>query len=69
MGSQEYASRPDDHAWSEAWDQYLHLRTNYAGHTHDLWHHEAGCGAWLLVGRDTATHEVVGASLASGARA
>ncbi len=55
--------RPGPDAPPEAWDDYLHLRDNPAGPTRDLWHHEAGCGAWLLVERNTVTHEVMGARL------
>ena len=47
-----------------AWDAYLHLRDNPAGETRDLWYHEAGCGRWLVVQRNTMTHEVLGAELA-----
>lgn len=65
MGSREYLSRPEDEVWSESWEAYLHRRTNTAGPVEELWYHGAGCGAWLLVGRDTLTHEVSGASLAS----
>jgi sarcosine oxidase subunit delta len=30
-----------------------------------LWHHEAGCSHWLVVTRNTVTHEVLGVELAS----
>jgi sarcosine oxidase subunit delta len=29
-----------------------------------LWHHTSGCRAWVLVERDTATHEVHESKLA-----
>lgn len=58
--------RPEGAGWSAAWDDYLHLRDNPAGEVRDLWCHEAGCGAWLVVTRDTATHAVHGAELATG---
>ena len=66
--------RPGPEAGPEAWDDYLHLRDNPAGVTRDLWYHETGCGAWLVLTRNTVTHEVLGAVLASaeaeaGARA
>ena len=41
-----------------AWDDYLHNRDNPAGETRDLWYHEAGCGQWLLVTRDTVSHDI-----------
>ena len=56
--------RPEDPGWSAAWDSYLHLRDNPAGKVRDLWQHEAGCGLWLVVTRDTATHAVHGAERA-----
>ncbi|KMK66477.1 sarcosine oxidase subunit delta [Puniceibacterium sp. IMCC21224] len=55
--------RPDAEAGVEAWDDYVHLRDNQAGETRDLWQHEAGCGAWLVVTRNTVTHAVLGAVL------
>lgn len=56
--------RPAPEATTKEWDDYLHLRDNPAGVTKDLWHHEAGCGAWLVVTRNTVTHEVIDVSLA-----
>ncbi|MFQ6553179.1 sarcosine oxidase subunit delta [Aestuariibius insulae] len=47
-----------------AWDSYVHLRENPAGRVRDWWFHEAGCGAWLIVERDTVTHEIYGVELA-----
>ena len=46
------------------WHDYVHLRDNPAGVTRDLWHHEAGCGAWLIVTRDTVTHAILDVQLA-----
>ncbi len=54
---------PDDGA--QAWDDYVHLRDNPAGITRELWQHEAGCAAWIVVTRDTVTHAVHGAELAT----
>ena len=62
-------SRPAPDAGVAAWDDYMHLRDNPAGETRDLWQHEAGCGAWLVVTRDTLTHEVRDVTLAEQARA
>ncbi|MEH6646507.1 sarcosine oxidase subunit delta [Sulfitobacter sp.] len=58
-------SRPAVDAGAQAWDDYVHLRENPAGRTRDLWQHEAGCGAWLVVTRDTVTHEIHEVALAS----
>ncbi len=57
--------RPDADAPAADWDDYLHNRDNIAGVTRDLWHHETGCGAWLVVTRNTNTHEILAAALAS----
>lgn len=60
-GHETYRHRPDDADWSPAWDAYLHNRENPAGPVRDLWYHGAGCGAWLVVARDTVTHRIDGA--------
>lgn len=57
--------RPAPDAGAQAWDDYLHLRENPAGRTRDLWQHDAGCGAWLVVTRDTVSHEIYGTALAA----
>ena len=65
MGSARLAERPSLDAPAEAWDAYLHLRDNPAGPTRELWQHEAGCGAWIVVERDSVSHEIGGTSLAA----
>ncbi len=62
-------TRPAPNADPSEWDDYMHLRDNPAGQTRDLWQHEAGCGAWLVVTRDTCTHEISDVSLVQEARA
>ncbi|MFC3616046.1 sarcosine oxidase subunit delta [Lutimaribacter marinistellae] len=57
-------NRPSPDAGEDAWDAYVHTRENPAGTTRDLWYHEGGCGAWLVVTRDTVTHEVIETELA-----
>jgi sarcosine oxidase subunit delta len=56
-------ARPAPDASGDAWHEYLHLRENPAGERRDLWYHEAGCGAWLVVTRNTTTHEVMDVAL------
>ncbi|MDT2073123.1 MAG: sarcosine oxidase subunit delta [Planktomarina sp.] len=58
--------RPDPDSSVEVWDDYLHNRDNPAGLTEDLWHHEMGCSAWLVVQRDTVSHAVLAVRLAKG---
>ncbi|SEQ90194.1 sarcosine oxidase subunit delta [Thalassovita taeanensis] len=60
--------RPAPDAGGAAWDDYLHNRENPAGVTRDLWYHEQGCGAWLVVTRNTVTHAVLTTDLAATVR-
>ena len=57
-------SEPAGEAWGAAWDDYLHNRDNPAGEARELWYHGQGCGAWLVVTRDTVSHEIAGVALA-----
>lgn len=57
-------NRPAPDAGETAWQDYLHLRENPAGVREELWVHEAGCGAWLVVTRNTTTHEILDVRLA-----
>ncbi|MBI1416102.1 MAG: sarcosine oxidase subunit delta [Limimaricola sp.] len=66
-GNAVLADRPARDAGEAAWDAYIHLRDNPAGTSRELWQHEVGCGAWMVVERDTVTHAVHGATLAPGA--
>lgn len=68
-GDAAYLDRPGPQDGEEAWHAYLHLRANPAGRARELWHHGAGCGAWLVVERDTATHDVFGARPAAEEKA
>ncbi len=42
----------------EAFYAYAYERRNAAGLMQELWYHAAGCHAWLVVSRDTRTHEI-----------
>jgi sarcosine oxidase subunit delta len=64
-GDAIYANRPNSETWSADWDNYLHNRENPAGRVSDLWYHGAGCGAWVVVDRDTLTHQIYNTRLAS----
>ena len=57
-GSDDYLNRPAGDAAPGAWDDYLHLRDNPAGITKDLWYHESGCASWLVITRNTVTHDI-----------
>jgi heterotetrameric sarcosine oxidase delta subunit len=64
QGAAVMLDRPAPDAGEAAWDAYLHLRDNQPGDFEELWSHDAGCGAWLKVVRNTASHAVAGAELA-----
>ena len=48
----------------EAWYDYVYLRDNPRGRHREFWQHVGGCRAWLVVERDTASHEIVSVELA-----
>ncbi len=52
--------RPAPDAPLADWVGYVHDRDNARGPHRELWQHQAGCRAWLVVERDTATHAVLG---------
>lgn len=58
--------RPSDPDESDPqqWFDYIYYRDNPRGKHRELWHHGHGCRAWLVVTRDTLTHEVFDACLA-----
>ncbi len=58
-------TRPAPDAGEAAWDDYVHLRDNPAGQTRDLWQHEAGCGGWMVVTRNTVNHAITKVELAT----
>ncbi|WP_102108263.1 sarcosine oxidase subunit delta [Oceaniglobus roseus] len=64
-GAAVLAHRPAPDSGEAAWDDYVHLRENPAGETRDLWYHVSGCGAWLVVTRDTVSHAVHTVELAA----
>lgn len=55
-------TRPDGKSTDRAaWCDYIYARDNPVGPHDELWHHSQGCRAWIIVTRDTLTHEVHGA--------
>jgi sarcosine oxidase subunit delta len=59
--------RPDPAApgAQRAFYEFVHLRSNPAGWHFEHWYHEFGCRSWIVVERNTVTHEVRGATLAN----
>lgn len=43
----------------------VYLRDNPAAPHDELWYHGSGCRSWLRVRRDTRTHQIASAALAS----
>ncbi len=62
--------RPRTHApdQANAWHDYVYLRDNPKGRQKEHWRHSGGCGAWLVVDRDTYTHEIFSVRLTKAAR-
>ena len=59
-------TRPDPDAPDApaAFHEATYLRDNPAGPHREYWYHGGGCRQWLVVSRDTVTHDVFGAVLA-----
>ncbi len=51
---------PDLAAPLEAWVEAVYVRANPRGTHRERWHHSDGCRLWLIVERDTVTHEISG---------
>ena len=45
-------------ASAEEWHEAVFARENVRGVQLETWHHVNGCRAWLLVERDTVSHEI-----------
>ncbi|MFA8384794.1 MAG: sarcosine oxidase subunit delta [Pelagibaca sp.] len=66
LGDATLLNRPDWQA-DDALDQFIdygHTRDNPAGLHHELWYHEQGDRSWLVVTRNTVTHEITSVELA-----
>ncbi len=66
-GDAALMNRPDPTAETAEADfcDYVFLRDNPAGVHRELWFHEQGDRSWLVVTRNTVTHEILSAELAS----
>jgi len=61
-GARRPAHDDDD---NEAWVQYVYFRDNPRGLIKEYWQHVEGCRCWLMVERNTLTHEILQVCLAS----
>jgi len=50
--------RPAPQADASAWHTYVYIRDNPRGRHRELWHHASGCRRWLVVARNTSSHDV-----------
>lgn len=66
LGDASLLNRPDwtDADAERAFHDYLYLRDNPAGLHKELWFHEYGDRSWLVVTRNTTTHEITQVELA-----
>ena len=66
LGDASLIDRPDwrDENAAEKFHDYLYLRDNPAGEHQELWYHEQGDRSWLVVTRNTLTHEILKVELA-----
>lgn len=66
LGDASLIDRPDWQAENAAalFHDYGYLRNNPAGRHKELWYHEQGDRSWLVVTRDTLTHEITDVEMA-----
>ncbi len=64
-GDASLMDRPDGmRASLDEMHDYAYLRENPAGDIRELWYHEQGDRSWLVVTRNTLTHEIKSVELA-----
>ena len=65
LGDAAMINRPDGMTASDRdMHDYMFLRDNPAGKIRELWYHEQGDRSWLVVTRNTVTHEITHVELA-----
>ena len=67
LGDASLLNRPnwkDDQAANDFYE-YAYIRDNPAGRHRELWYHEHGDRSWLVITRNTLTHEIIDAELVS----
>ena len=52
----------------DAFHDYVYLRDNPCGEHRELWYHEHGDKSWLIVTRNTLSHEIINVALAHKAK-
>jgi methylglutamate dehydrogenase subunit B len=54
---------------TETFYEYVYMRDNVAGNMREYWYHGLGCRTWLVVERNTLSHEIISVCAAPGAGA
>jgi heterotetrameric sarcosine oxidase delta subunit len=68
LGAHVPRPRPDGPDSQPQFFEAVYLRDNLSGRHQELWYHGFGCRSWLVVTRDTRTHEIVQTDFAKEAR-
>jgi len=54
FGGEERGPRPEwENPTPKEWCDYVHKRKNIGGVQKEWWYHQAGCGLWFTIHRDT----------------
>lgn len=66
LGDADLINRPDPETEDadQKFHEYAYLRDNPAGEHRELWFHEGGDRSWLVVTRNTLTHEISNVEMA-----
>ena len=67
LGDASLLNRPkwDAEDAEHSFYEYLYLRKNVAGVHKELWFHQQGDRSWLVISRNTVTHEIFKVELAT----
>ena len=67
LGDAGLLDRPEGKAGNaeDVFFDYQYIRDNPAGTHRELWYHEMGDRSWLIVTRDTVSHEILKVELAA----
>ena len=67
LGDASLLNRPnwDEEKSEDNFYKYLYLRKNVAGMHKELWFHQQGDRSWLVISRNTVTHEIFKVELAT----
>jgi len=57
-GARVLRPEPAEPDAARAFHDYVYLRDNPSGNHQELWYHGGGCHSWLVVTRNTRTHEI-----------